>query len=1292
MKHFTILKSFLLLFALVVGSNVWAEDPDVTYDFTGTDWTVSNGTLSNGTVSFTGAGGANFKMNSGYFMLGKSGAYINFPTYTSAVEKIVVTGRSGASASVKQNIYVGDVAVSTETEGATGTNTYEIDENYQDAGTQYTLKVTSNHNTQITKIEVFFASGSGTSEKKDCNLALTGTTDLEFDLYKNADAQVINYTTSSTGAVTVASSEYIDAEVGDGTITVTPKKKTNGAVEITVNQAADDTYKAGSATFTVNIANSTPKTGAWELTALADLEEGDVFVIVGNNGNNYAMSNDNGTGSAPAAVAVTVEDDEITSDVDDNIKWNISGDATNGYTFYPNGDSEKWLYCTTTAATSNNNNMRVGTGDRKLFVLDADNHLLTIDNYTNRYVSIYNNSDWRGYVNTTTAPTTLTFYKYVDGTTPQKANPELAFSPSEVNINFGDQFTAPTLSAAAGFDGTVEYSSSNETVAFVTDTETGDLNIIGGGTTVITATFAGNDTFKSGSASYTLTVTDNRIATTITQENITLDITEVATLTQLTPVVKDADENVIAYTYEGFPPTVSFDLVSDENGIIGSMDYNSGEITLNGVVGTATLKAYYNIYNVNDTYKPSECTFTITVADLNGPGTENNPYSVAEAIAATPTTAEVYIKGIVSSFYYTSIVGDGSNYRYYISDDGTTATQLLVYKGKGLNNTAFANADDLLVGDEVVIYGKLVTYQNAPEVASGNYLISLNRPVVPTITLEQYEYNVNAAGGDKELPVTCTNMPADPQLSVEFVESDGETAATYDWITAEINNSGNIDGHIDANTGDARTAYFKVKGVDADNNTIYSNLITITQAAPAAPSITVKKTSIDFVAGGESDRKISFEYESLGNNPTFEVVFFDEPGTTVTTYDWVTKATIENNEKVNLSVDQNNGDARKAYFKIRATGTDIYSDLVTITQAAYEAPIVPAVAGEGAFVKVTSGADLTNGTYLIVYEGDASHDAVAFDGSLSTLDAAYNGIKVNIVNDKIESSAATVAATFEIKPANGTIQSKSGYYIYQSSYGNGLTSTDDPTKALDNTFEIDDDGNAVITVTTTGGSLTLRYNYAENQLRFRYYKSGQQSIALYKYVAEETPFATVKFNANGFATFSSVAKIDLSVEKKFSAWEVTEINGEAITFNEVTSVVPANTGLLIKRNAQETDAFAVLTVTDADATALADNLLVGCAEPKEIEADQYYGLSGNQFVRLTAGTVPAGKAILPAALISSNAPMLSFIFNDGETTKINLNVNDNLDQNAPRYNMAGQRVSNSYKGIVIVNGKKYIVK
>lgn len=160
MRKTTLLKTVLLLCAFMVGGSAWAQTADVTYDFTGSDWSVSNGTLTNGTVSFTGEGGANFKMNTGYFMMGKSGAYINFPTYTSAVEKIVVTGNSGASAYTKMNIFVGETAVSTETTGSTGTNTYEIASGSQAAGTTYTLKVTSSHNAQITKIEIFYAAST----------------------------------------------------------------------------------------------------------------------------------------------------------------------------------------------------------------------------------------------------------------------------------------------------------------------------------------------------------------------------------------------------------------------------------------------------------------------------------------------------------------------------------------------------------------------------------------------------------------------------------------------------------------------------------------------------------------------------------------------------------------------------------------------------------------------------------------------------------------------------------------------------------------------------------------------------------------------------------------------------------------------------------------------------------------------------------------------------------------------------------------------------------------------------
>lgn len=189
MKRFFFLLSLLISFSI---GQIWAA-ADVTYDFTGTDWTVSNGTLSNGTVSFTGAGSANkgsFKMNGGYFMLGKKDAYLTFPTYSSAVEKIVVTGKSGASASTKMNIYVETTAVSTETVGSTGTNTYEIASASQAAGTTYTLRVTSDHNAQITKIEIYYA------EEVPAGTCATPIFSLDEGTYEGAQSVTISCSTT----------------------------------------------------------------------------------------------------------------------------------------------------------------------------------------------------------------------------------------------------------------------------------------------------------------------------------------------------------------------------------------------------------------------------------------------------------------------------------------------------------------------------------------------------------------------------------------------------------------------------------------------------------------------------------------------------------------------------------------------------------------------------------------------------------------------------------------------------------------------------------------------------------------------------------------------------------------------------------------------------------------------------------------------------------------------------------------------------------------------------------------
>lgn len=145
--------------------------------------------------------------------------------------------------------------------------------------------------------------------------------------------------------------------------------------------------------------------GDWIKTDLADLTEDDIFVIVGKVAfNSYAMSNNNGT-SAPTAVKVTVSENTLSGEIADNIKWKLSGNATDGYTFYPNGDTESWLYC-----TSSNNGVKVGTDDANIFTL-KNNYLYNTGQ--ERYVGIYNSQDWRCYttINSNIEGQSFSFYK-----------------------------------------------------------------------------------------------------------------------------------------------------------------------------------------------------------------------------------------------------------------------------------------------------------------------------------------------------------------------------------------------------------------------------------------------------------------------------------------------------------------------------------------------------------------------------------------------------------------------------------------------------------------------------------------------------------------------------------------------------------------------------------------------------------------------------------------------------------------------------------------------------------------
>ena len=177
------------------------------------------------------------------------------------------------------------------------------------------------------------------------DLALSPTS-LSFDLYNDSEAKTISYTTSSTGAVTVSSSQYVTTSVSGNTITVTPVKVTPSAQTITVSQAADGTYSAGSVTFTVTVDDSTPgpvSEGGYftKVMSMAGFEVGGTYLIVYEGGSKAL----NGALEAPDVVgngiSVTISNDRIEASSSNMAATFIITEKAGGYSI--RGTSGKYI-------------------------------------------------------------------------------------------------------------------------------------------------------------------------------------------------------------------------------------------------------------------------------------------------------------------------------------------------------------------------------------------------------------------------------------------------------------------------------------------------------------------------------------------------------------------------------------------------------------------------------------------------------------------------------------------------------------------------------------------------------------------------------------------------------------------------------------------------------------------------------------------------------------------------------------------------------------------------------------
>ncbi|MBR0525284.1 MAG: hypothetical protein IJJ98_01145 [Prevotella sp.] len=120
--------------------------------------------------------------------------------------------------------------------------------------------------------------------------------------------------------------------------------------------------------------------------------------------------------------------------------------------------------------------------------------------------------------------------------------------------------------------------------------------------------------------------------------------------------------------------------------------------------------------------------------EAKGSGTLDDPFNpvaannYASSLAAdAKSDKDVYIKGKISSIKekFGTQYGNAS---FYISEDGKAENEFYVFRTLYLGNVKYTEGDNINVGDEVIICGKVMNYKgNTPETAANeSYIYSLN--------------------------------------------------------------------------------------------------------------------------------------------------------------------------------------------------------------------------------------------------------------------------------------------------------------------------------------------------------------------------------------------------------------------------------------------------------------------------------------------------------------------------------------------------------------------------------------
>lgn len=216
-------------------------------------------------------------------------------------------------------------------------------------------------------------------------------------------------------------------------------------------------------------------------------------------------------------------------------------------------------------------------------------------------------------------------------------------------------------------------------------------------------------------------------------------------------------------------------------------------------------------------------------------------------------------------------------------------------------------------------------------------------------------------------------------------------------------------------------------------------------------------------------------------------------------------------------------------------------------------------------------------------------------------------------------------------------------------------------------------------------SLSFPYGFKANKITVSRGFTADKPHTLY------LPFA---MDAKKYGTFYTLKEYDKENQKVVFG----KITADMTTANTPYLFVPNETTANANRIEIEGGNIDVEATTEVEVTEQTENL-IGVYKKHTFDDTNKancYGWANGEFMKAGSGaSVGACRAYLklPAESVTGNAPArLSIQLGDGTTGITAIKGGADGDTDAPMYNLQGQRVDKSYRGVVIKNGKKMIIK